>query len=67
MLACLACYLGCSVVGELLGMRVAGGFWAVILTRPAHVRHWALVWPRSKHVVADKVVPKQPVWVGTSM
>ena len=33
----------------------AGGFWAVILTHPARVRHWTFVWPCSKHVVADKV------------
>ena len=36
-------------------MHVAGGFWAVILTHPAWARRWALVWPRSKRVVADKV------------
>ena len=34
---------------------IAGGFWAVILTRPVQVRCWALVWPHSKRVVADEV------------
>ena len=29
--------------------------WAVILTRPAWARRWALVWSRSKRVVADEV------------
>ena len=34
---------------------VARGFWAVILTRPAWARGWALVWPHSKRVVVDEV------------
>ena len=34
---------------------VAGGFWAVILTRPAWARRWTLVWPCLKHVVAEEV------------
>ena len=38
-----------------ISMLVVGGFWAVILTRPAQARRWASVWPRSKHVVADEV------------
>ena len=48
-------------------MYVAGGFWAVILTRPARARRWASVWPRLKHVVAVKVVPKQAVQRGPCM
>ena len=36
-------------------LHIAGGFWAVILTRPAWARCWASVWSCSKHVVVDKV------------
>ena len=46
---------------------VAGGFWAVILTRPAWARCWALVWSCLKHVVVDKVVPKQAIQCGPSI
>ena len=46
---------------------VVGGFWAVILTCPAQARRWASVWPHSKHVVVDEVVPKQAVRCGPSM
>ena len=34
---------------------VAGGLWAIILTRLVLARCWALVWPHSKHVVVDKI------------
>ena len=49
---------GCKCTGKSLQAPfryVSGGFWAVILTHPAQARGWASVWPRSKHVVADKV------------
>ena len=59
---CYGVILQCTYV-----LCVSGGFWAVILTRPAQAKCWALVWPCSKHVVADKVVPKQAVWHGPSM